>query len=455
MGEYTLTMDASHKVKRQGGHARKWVKHIARDVDRDNGVEALHSNRRIVPERTQMNVTLVRGEDGVLVECTDSRQIDEAIERRLSTVKRPLRKDAVILRPLSVQLDPNWFDEHNPDWRENGLNEEATKHHADAVEWIEGRFGAENICGLSIHLDEDNPGIQFAFTPVTDDGRLSQAAFFTGPKSLSMMHTEFRKFMEARGYDVMHERSPRSREHLSSSDLAHEFDRVERNRATLDRQRSEFNDEYVEKTAKLDERASALDEREASVMSRESVVTTAEADLPRRRRVAQDEGRREGFAAGKMEGRIEARAQIEAELQQQRDAVSSYLAQAKKALDDAIEREQFAKASEEDALDMRARALDVLNRARDVRAEMEEAAGADGVVDVMLDAARGVNAPDIVLTSMTRARTAARNAAKAKKKSADEKMAELHADLNTRFGLSSTTPATTPTRSGVPGPEYP
>ena len=70
---------------------------------------------------------------------------------------RTPRKDAVLLPPLILQLDPQWFVEHNPGWWENGLNPEARRLHSELLGWAEIEFGQANIVGYSAHLDEHSP----------------------------------------------------------------------------------------------------------------------------------------------------------------------------------------------------------------------------------------------------------------------------------------------------------
>lgn len=375
MSEFTLTMDASFKVKGNSPHARNWSKHIARDVDRKNGVEARHSNRRIVPERTHMNTTFVRSAGGSMDVCQDSMEIIQAMNRRLADVKKKRRKDAVLMRPLVLQLDPLWFDEHNPDWRENGLNEEAAKLHGDMIEWAQSRFGAENIVGGSLHMDEHTPGLQLAFVPVTEDGRLSQTDYFTGPISLANMHTEFREFMESRGYDVMHERSERSREHLSSDEFAHATFVAKRDRKALEDQRAAFNAEYIETMAQIEESQKQVD-------TDRQQLDVELAQLPSLR------------AAAKSEGRAEARVEARAEVEQLRDAAQ----EAHNAASEALRRAQATQEqAEADAAAQaasvaleRARLAAEWSKLRDAAVELESLAGPDEGFDMAIRGAESM-----------------------------------------------------------------
>lgn len=268
---YTMTFDASHKVGRGGGHAQGFLRHIARDVDLSAGFQFTHANKNITPERTRLNVTQVN--DGVggfrkprsVDGKPPSQELEDYLNSRLETVQRSLRKDAVVMRGIILQLDPSWFDDHNPDWRENGLSKEAITYIDASLDWACVEFGQKNIVGLSIHLDEYSPQLQVMLTPVTDDGRLSQKDFFKGPADFKRQHKELRERVDAAGYDVEFRSTERSREHLSSSEFQAKADRlrdaiqdVEDDKAT-----------YKTMLSSLENRKTNLDGREAGIADKE------------------------------------------------------------------------------------------------------------------------------------------------------------------------------------------
>lgn len=268
-----MTYDVSHKVGR-GGHARAFFRHIARDVDQAAGFSFRHANRNIVPERTKLNSTFLNdGEGGYRrPQSIDGRppsdEFHDYLQRRLSTVTRPLRKDAILVRGVVLQLDPKWFEQHNPDWREGGLNRQAAQYTRAAVDWARREFGEENIIGLSMHLDEVHPGLQLMITPVTVDGRLSQKDFFKGPADLKRQHRGVRDAVAAAGYDVEYRVTERSREHLSSSEFQAKADRLRDATRAL-----EFElDVSLQRNKSLAKRSTALDQREKELAERESQV---------------------------------------------------------------------------------------------------------------------------------------------------------------------------------------
>ncbi|MBF4568244.1 plasmid recombination protein [Plantibacter sp. VKM Ac-2880] len=274
---YTMTFDASHKVGRSGSHARSFFRHIARDADLAAGFTFTHSNKNIVPSRTSSNFTRVNDGAGGFRELVSvdgeapSQELENYLEERLASVKKPLRKDAVVMRGLILQLDPKWFDDHNPSWREDGLNEEAAAHTVASLNWVSQEFGASNIVGFSLHLDEYNPQLQVMFTPVTKDGRLAQKEFFKGPQDLRRQHAELRQHMAEAGYDVEHKVTERSTEHLSSSEFQAKTDRIRYALQDVETKKTT----YESMTIGLGKRAAALDGRETSIVLQEQQVAAA------------------------------------------------------------------------------------------------------------------------------------------------------------------------------------
>jgi len=190
---YTLSFDASLKVNRQD--VRGYLHHTARDVDRQNGHEVHHSNELIDPARTATNETWVSDGAGGWRRCQDTAELVAAMDARLVEVKKPLRKDAVVLRPLILQLDPEWYAAHQSESdRMLAVN--------DMMVWASETFGGQNVIGWSRHKDESNEHLHVLVCPVTDDGRLSQKDWFCGPAALRQMHQDFREHMTDQGYDM-------------------------------------------------------------------------------------------------------------------------------------------------------------------------------------------------------------------------------------------------------------
>ena len=190
---YTMSYDASVKCKK--ADVKGLLHHNARDVDMKNQIFMNHTNECIDSEYTPYNQTYYFNHRNRKFErCTDIGQIEESLRERLKAVKRPLRRDAVVMRSLILQLDPEWYEEHE--------QEDERKYSYDCmITWVCETFGKENIISFSVHEDETNPHIHVSFCPVTQDGRLSQKDFID-KKMLKNQHKSLREYMTEKGFDI-------------------------------------------------------------------------------------------------------------------------------------------------------------------------------------------------------------------------------------------------------------
>lgn len=230
---YTLSFIAD--VKCGMGDVYGLLHHDARSVDQANGCETRHSNKDIDSGRTRLNDVVVSDGKGGWVPCTDTRQIMSALSDRLSHVKKPLRHDAVVLRPMVLQLDPEWYKAHT-----DAVDRDTAEQHM--MDWAADTFGADNLVYVAAHHDEGNPHLHIGFCPVTSDGRLAQKDWFSGPTRLREMHNEFRQHMAAAGYDVdMQRRKPGKHARRMSVDEYKDFARLQDERQDVEQQREDLD----------------------------------------------------------------------------------------------------------------------------------------------------------------------------------------------------------------------
>lgn len=278
---YTMSFEASVKVQR--GQVSGLLRHNGRDVDKAQGREVRHANQDIDPARTADNETLVSDGQGSWRSCGDLGEIEAALDARLQAVGKPLRKDAVVLRPLVLQLDPAWYAAHQSD----GEREQAA---SDMLEWAADTFGAENIIYASLHNDENAPHLHIGFCPVTEDGRLSQKDWFSGPAQLRKMHQDLRQHMTDAGYDIdMENRKPGKhakrmsvQEYKDFQDLQTEARKIDTQQGQLDRWAGRLHEEQAdlqEQRRQLDEERKAVEAREKAVEARERLLEAKEAKL--------------------------------------------------------------------------------------------------------------------------------------------------------------------------------
>ena len=203
--DYTISFDASLKIKK--GQEKGYINHLARDVfDNENGYSLQHGNDKINKDLTNQNQTFVNDGNGSFKDMKSISEATDYLDERLSTVKKKLRKDAVIARPLIFQLDSEYVKTHSED--------EVFDRFNNMLDWAANEFGIDNLVCGSLHMDETNPHLHLMFTPVTEDGRLSQTDWFKSPATLKKQHDAFRKHMQDNDYNATNQRTTGGRKGL-------------------------------------------------------------------------------------------------------------------------------------------------------------------------------------------------------------------------------------------------
>ena len=277
---YTVSFDASIKCKKND--LKGLLNHIERgSIDKKMN----HKNPNINNNLTENNLNFYFDKNqNTFSECTDLSQIETALNDRLKEVKKPLRKDAVIVRPLILQLDPEYYRDYE---------DEDSESIDTMVEWACKTFGKENIIGGSLHLDEASPHLHLLFTPVTDDGRLSQKDWFTSPKSLADMHNSLREHMSNAGYDIEMSRKKTSKqvkrltesEYRDYKEIEEEAQNNKNTKYILDKKEKRLNDLQVSLNAlksDLEAREEALALQEAEIQAKQEKAFKMQSDASER-----------------------------------------------------------------------------------------------------------------------------------------------------------------------------
>ncbi|NMA84874.1 MAG: hypothetical protein GX962_13545 [Epulopiscium sp.] len=250
--EYTISFDASLKIKK--GQEKGYINHLARDVfDKENGYSLQHSNENINSKLTNENQTFVNDGNGGFKEMESIKEATDYLDKRLGTVKKKLRKDAVIARPLVIQLDKAYVEKYGESGVINGLNY--------AFDWVTTEFGVDNIVCASLHMDETNPHMHIMFTPVTEDGRLSQTDWFKSPATLRKQHDDLRKHMQDNDYNATNQRVTGGRKGLPITEYKMFMTMQDKITELVDRELELVDKEIALKGRKidLDERTKELD----------------------------------------------------------------------------------------------------------------------------------------------------------------------------------------------------
>lgn len=296
---WTVTYDASPeaKVKAAGSHAVNRDRHLGRAPDLAAGFDFGHRNPNIDPVRSVMNESFVNDGNGGFrgpavtkdpkgKDRPPSAEFADYRNMRLAQVKKPLRKDAVIMRGVMLQLDPKWFDAHCPAWRIDGLNDEARRFVQAQLDWACQEFGQGNVVGGSLDLDETSPHLQLSVVPVTDDGRLSQKDYFQGPGHFRKQRKELCDALETVGYDPQRTATARSTERTSSAEYAHTADKARATLAVAQRDGKKLWEERQQVRAEKAE----LDEVAKSIREDRQGLDAQLEDVPRLRHKAKQDG---------------------------------------------------------------------------------------------------------------------------------------------------------------------
>lgn len=169
----------AHLQKYTKGASGHMFKHYERAKD-DKGQYIKFGNQDINPEKTHLNYNLAPKRD---------LSQGEFIKQRCSEIKVHNRKDINIMCSWVVS-------------KPKGLEEEHTDRFFKATyEFLENRYGKENVISAYVHLDETTPHIHFAFVPVVEDrkkgGFKLSAKEKVNRKDLQTFHVDLSKHCEA------------------------------------------------------------------------------------------------------------------------------------------------------------------------------------------------------------------------------------------------------------------
>ena len=147
----------------------------------------IHDERLAGHSNTNPDIDFSRSaENSSIWEEGDNETFYCKVKRRLDSLdtKRAIRKDAVVMVQVLITSDNTFF--------EGKSRGEIIDFFQNAGDFLEERFGEENIISSTIHFDEHTPHMHMNFVPVTADGRLCAKEIIT-PKQLRALHDDFYK----------------------------------------------------------------------------------------------------------------------------------------------------------------------------------------------------------------------------------------------------------------------
>ena len=141
--------------------------------------------------KTNPDIDLTRSRLNYFIEGLTAENLNSRVKARIKQLnlkKRP-RSDAVGLEDIVIKASPDFMLNIDAEIREN--------YFADALHFLQKRYGKENVMYCQCHLDESSPHIHVGIIPITSDGRLSAKSLFS-PKTLEQLQTDFHRDVSSR-----------------------------------------------------------------------------------------------------------------------------------------------------------------------------------------------------------------------------------------------------------------
>lgn len=117
-----------------------------------------------------------------------------------------IRKNATVMCQFLVTSDNAFFN--------NMIKPDQIDFFKKSLDFMENRYGKQNMVSATIHFDEMTPHMHINFVPVTSDGRLSARDLFS-PGNLRKLQDDFNRHCKENGYDLERGKLHSKKEHLS------------------------------------------------------------------------------------------------------------------------------------------------------------------------------------------------------------------------------------------------
>lgn len=163
----------SYSIIRIQKFHRKDVKGIENHTDR---LRDSHSNPDIDKEKTHNNYKLLTA-NGLYQ--TVKAKIQEIQDTQ---PEKKIRTDAVVMAQVLVTSDNEFFQDKTL--------AEQRQYFQDALEFIQARYGKENVVDATVHMDERTPHMHVNMIPRTKEGSLCAKNIFTR-EELRALQTDF------------------------------------------------------------------------------------------------------------------------------------------------------------------------------------------------------------------------------------------------------------------------
>ena len=166
----------------------------------------------------------------MLIFLNQQERFRTVVSNRIAELNLPkaLRKDATVMTQCLVTSDSVFFEKMS--------RAEQTEYFRKSLDFIEKRYGKENMVSATIHYDEKAPHMHVNFVPVTGDGRLSARDLFS-PAKLRKLQDDYNRTCRENGYDLERGELHSKKEHLSVDEykVQTRYDELKGKQAELER----------------------------------------------------------------------------------------------------------------------------------------------------------------------------------------------------------------------------
>lgn len=182
------------------------------------------SNIDIDYEKTNENYDLINNKN-----LKYESEIKEQISER---VKRKTRANSVVLSEFMITASPEFMNSLSAD--------EQKKYFEQSLDFLEKRYGKENIMYGVVHHDEKTPHMHVGIIPITKDERLSAKDIFNRVE-LQSLQSDFPMFMQEKGFDIERGK-PSDKKHLPTQKYKEKMD-LEKEITLLEEQKEKISDD--------------------------------------------------------------------------------------------------------------------------------------------------------------------------------------------------------------------
>lgn len=175
---------------------------VAKITSQASATSKTEHNYRLTPERIPNADAAAPYSNQEYVNLKEKDYWTLATERIEQVVTRKVRADQVRAVEVVLTASPEAF-KRGPDGR--AADQSVSNWTARNLEFLQEKYGKENLVSFTLHQDEKTPHIHAVLVPITSDGRLSAKDLFNR-ETLSQLQTDYAQAMKRFGMErgVMH-----------------------------------------------------------------------------------------------------------------------------------------------------------------------------------------------------------------------------------------------------------